>query len=428
MVGPYAGKAPLGAPPGAAGGQRASCRVYAVTARRTIQLLGVVACACFAVQGIHLWAHRTSTGDVWETHYFIGELSLFLIASLSGCYLEACIFLPDVVRSRWRFASNRLLLACGYLWLGCYSMGGYALENDEGWRSIFGITGILAWVVCLGNVFIARCSDHEDTLPPDEGENWPDVTQPQDVGYCRCCGRCRGMDENFCPACGVRLKGDGGPVGPPVIGSPAGHLLMSIPSGAPREGANPFAQDALAFVVLTARDSPPASEGGGTPHPAEGNPFAHEALASECSTAYQSLQGDQEPEHDGPSSCSGDSSSEVNPFAPGTPASGGSTNHQGQPGMQEAGTPAAECGGSPAEANPFAQDVPAAVDVATHQGPSAHGDGTHASGSGEGPVGEPPRPPDTSTSMAPPPLEQPTTPPGPTGHATGPLEPGSFAL
>lgn len=206
-------------------------------------------CILFAGHGIRLWLYKPPD-TIWLICHWIGKGSLCVIGGLCGLYLEMRIFFPDISKSRKYFALNRLALAFGYIWVGCYTVGGHSDEDSETWIALGRITGILAWLVCVGDICIARCSDYEES-PPEPLEyletKIPDAEKPDksddDIGYCRNCGQGRKVGHKYCPTCGTQFQpqGDGGPT----------NNVRGVPIVV--DESNPFAQHASAFADLTSR-------------------------------------------------------------------------------------------------------------------------------------------------------------------------------
>merc|ERR1719282_263688 len=162
-------------------------------------------CIFFAVQGIRLWLDKPPT-TVWVMCHWIGEGSLCVIAGLCGLFLEVRICFPDISKNRKLFALNRLGLAFGYIWVGCYTMGGHVQEGAEAWRLLGRVTGILAWVVCAGDVCIACCSDSEQASPrqtsfKDAEMNMFSYDKSEDIDHCKNCGNGRSPKYKYCPIC-----------------------------------------------------------------------------------------------------------------------------------------------------------------------------------------------------------------------------------
>jgi len=71
-----------------------------------------------------------------------------------------------------KYAANRVLLGIFYFWLGCYVVD---IADFNFWQVLLArLTGVLAWVVAVGNVLLACVR----TQPSDVGEALPKPSAP----------------------------------------------------------------------------------------------------------------------------------------------------------------------------------------------------------------------------------------------------------
>merc|ERR1712083_762737 len=74
----------------------------------------------------------------------------------------------------------------GYLWIGCFSVGGNFQDGEEAWNTIGRISGIVGWLVAVGNLAISCCSDRNERFdekevygaPPTTSSRGDDVERP----------------------------------------------------------------------------------------------------------------------------------------------------------------------------------------------------------------------------------------------------------
>eukprot|EP00747_Dinoflagellata_sp_TGD_P182241 gnl/TRDRNA2_/TRDRNA2_36412_c0_seq1.p1 gnl/TRDRNA2_/TRDRNA2_36412_c0~~gnl/TRDRNA2_/TRDRNA2_36412_c0_seq1.p1 ORF type:complete len:256 (+),score=48.71 gnl/TRDRNA2_/TRDRNA2_36412_c0_seq1:127-894(+) len=120
-----------------------------------LRVLGAGVCIAFAFQGVWLFT-EPKVDDFWEFCHWIGSGFLGIIVGASGCYLEVRGSMSSVTKHCAKFALNRLGLSIFYFWLGCYVMGGVA---NSAWKTLGHITGIVSWVVAVGDLFTSCASE-----------------------------------------------------------------------------------------------------------------------------------------------------------------------------------------------------------------------------------------------------------------------------
>jgi len=148
--------------------------------KRIVRALGVIVSALFMFQGVMRFADP-DFADFWDFCHWIGEAFVYILVGLGCCFLEVYGISRKVLTSFFGFAMNRITLAVLYLWMGCYAMGSRtsteveqqsAPVDDEGNHGVFfeaehwiwlrHATGVIAWVVCLANLFISCTSESGD--------------------------------------------------------------------------------------------------------------------------------------------------------------------------------------------------------------------------------------------------------------------------
>jgi len=131
------------------------------------QILGTAVGISFALQGLCIfmgpaWGQQEQPiDDFWEACHWASEGALCVLVGLGavGFELQACF--PHVARHMAKFAANRVGLALVYLWMGCYSCGGRIKQAGTIWKILGQVTGLIAWGVCVGHLFLACCSERQ---------------------------------------------------------------------------------------------------------------------------------------------------------------------------------------------------------------------------------------------------------------------------
>ncbi|CAK0883162.1 unnamed protein product [Prorocentrum cordatum] len=126
--------------------------------RMLLQALGVLTSAAFATIALALFGDRSAVLDFWSGCHWLSEGVVCLFVAAVCLVLEAqSFFYAAISHSLLSHASHRLLLASLYLWLGAYSVGGRIQQGSEVWRTFGKVTGVIAWVVAVGDVSISPC-------------------------------------------------------------------------------------------------------------------------------------------------------------------------------------------------------------------------------------------------------------------------------
>lgn len=145
------------------------------TFKLILRLLGAVVSGLFLVQAVWVFLHP-DLEDFWEFCHWLGQGLLGFIVGGAGCYLELRGSMRHVASHFRRFCLNRIGLTIFYFWMGCYVMGGKGVvASGTGWHTVAHITGIVAWVVALGDLMVACTSEggdeeHEELQNPDKAE------------------------------------------------------------------------------------------------------------------------------------------------------------------------------------------------------------------------------------------------------------------
>mmetsp|Transcript_83785 Transcript_83785/g.194920 ORF Transcript_83785/g.194920 Transcript_83785/m.194920 type:complete len:227 (+) Transcript_83785:70-750(+) len=191
------------------------------TIRSLFQVFGAIVCALFVLQGVVIFTNTAEVTNFWQACHWISEGLLCIVTGLIGFLLEIRALFSSVRQHLHNFVVNRIGLALVYLWIGCYSMGGF-IEVSAEWSLVGKVTGITAWVVGAVDILMSCCSDRYER-PPDK----KDPEAPEAVG--------NNGGKKAPPQPGAVMPGDEAT----TIGTPADP---EQPSTAPREdgGANPF--------------------------------------------------------------------------------------------------------------------------------------------------------------------------------------------
>lgn len=126
-----------------------------------LRVLGAAVCTMFALQAVWLFAHP-NLENFWMFCHWLGQGLLGIFVGLSGLYMEFKGSFASVSKHFKKFALNRIGLSLFYFWLGCYVMGGLGdikTPIGEEWKTVAHATGIVSWVVAVGDLLISCCSD-----------------------------------------------------------------------------------------------------------------------------------------------------------------------------------------------------------------------------------------------------------------------------
>lgn len=137
------------------------------TVRAAFQGLGAIVCVLFAAQGGASFANYEHVQDFWQGCRWFAEGCLYITVGVCGCIWEMRVCFPRVRLHLHTFVVNRLVAAAIYIWIGCFSMGGRIALNDT-WEVLGRTTGILAWVVGIGDIAMSCCSDRTERLYAEE--------------------------------------------------------------------------------------------------------------------------------------------------------------------------------------------------------------------------------------------------------------------
>mmetsp|Transcript_26391 Transcript_26391/g.87508 ORF Transcript_26391/g.87508 Transcript_26391/m.87508 type:complete len:239 (+) Transcript_26391:159-875(+) len=126
---------------------------------RTVKLLlraaGAIVSALFLVQAVWIIINP-NVEDFWEFNHWLGQAILGLAVGGFGCYMEVRGTMQSIASSFTSFAMNRIGLFVFYFWLGCYVMGGMGVVGiGESWRTVAHITGVISWIVAVGDLLIS---------------------------------------------------------------------------------------------------------------------------------------------------------------------------------------------------------------------------------------------------------------------------------
>lgn len=142
------------------------------SAKLVLRIFGALVSASFAVMTCRTWL-EPEVENFWEFCHFIGQTLLGAFVGLGGCYAEIKGSMSSVTTHFRKFAMNRIGLSIFYFWLGCYVMGG-EIVGDGVWRTISHTTGIVAWAVAAGDLFVSCCAERmdeeEEVLSPSRKE------------------------------------------------------------------------------------------------------------------------------------------------------------------------------------------------------------------------------------------------------------------
>eukprot|EP00931_Biecheleriopsis_adriatica_P078271 TRINITY_DN51728_c0_g1_i1.p2 TRINITY_DN51728_c0_g1~~TRINITY_DN51728_c0_g1_i1.p2 ORF type:complete len:226 (-),score=43.19 TRINITY_DN51728_c0_g1_i1:83-760(-) len=139
-----------------------------------LRFLGGVVSLMFAAQGIWLLVNPEFK-DFWEGCHWLGQGMLGLGVGFIGCFMEVkggLFKVQDDFRCR-KFALNRIGLCIFYFWLGCFVMGGMGvIHSADAWKTTAHVTGILAWIVSVGDLLVSCCFEVRQEEPEEKaGQN-----------------------------------------------------------------------------------------------------------------------------------------------------------------------------------------------------------------------------------------------------------------
>lgn len=137
-----------------------------------MRMLGAIVSGLFLVQACWVFINPDME-DFWEFCHWLGEGLLGFLVGATGCYLELRGSMRSVANHFKRFCLNRLGLTIFYFWMGCYAMGGKAvLKSGAGWKTVAHVTGVIAWIVALGDLLVACTSSGSEA--DEELQGLPD--------------------------------------------------------------------------------------------------------------------------------------------------------------------------------------------------------------------------------------------------------------
>jgi len=146
------------------------CTSKALThAKFSLRVLGAIVSAMFGAQGVLVFL-RPEDEDFWVFCHWLGKGMLFFFLGGFGILLEVKGSISSVATKCTRFALNRIMLSVLYFWLGCYVMGGvtFKLHNGRELRVLAHVTGIIAWIVAVGDLLIACAADQKEQDSDDD--------------------------------------------------------------------------------------------------------------------------------------------------------------------------------------------------------------------------------------------------------------------
>jgi len=149
-------------------------RIY--VAQEIIQILGGLVCIAFGMQGVLIIIGPAvghddrPTDDFWTFCHWASEAILCILVGAVLLVMELRACCPTVSQRLGRHMLSSYARALLYLWIGAYSCGGRIAMGDLHWQLLGEITGIAAWVACIGHLVFACVINHPKKEQEEEEE------------------------------------------------------------------------------------------------------------------------------------------------------------------------------------------------------------------------------------------------------------------